>query len=86
MKFGIGVLDEKSSKREFRENRLSDIRRLECGHVSSGSSCRRSEGTMGLRHQMSFFMDCLNLDTCRHKSPNDTASHQGRLGPAGTPS
>jgi hypothetical protein len=36
MKLGIGVLDEKSSKREFRENRLNDIRRLECLHVSSG--------------------------------------------------
>jgi hypothetical protein len=34
MKLGIGVVDEKSSKREFRENRLNDIRRLECLYVS----------------------------------------------------
>ena len=52
------------------------------------------KGTLGLHHQMSFFMDCLNLDTWNttvfqnsgHNLPNDTASHQGRPGSAGTPS
>jgi len=69
MKFDNGILDEKSSKREFRENKLIDIRTL--GFMSSGLSPRVvglvlntvSEGTLGLHQQMSFVMDCLNLDT-----------------------
>jgi len=101
MKFDVGVLDEKSCKREFRENRQGDIRTL--GFMSSGMSPRVvglvltdvSKGTLGLHHQMSFFMDHLNLLTTEdttiiqnsgHNLANDTASHQVRRGSAGTPS
>jgi hypothetical protein len=99
MKFDIRFLDEKSSKRESRENWLSDIHTL--GFMSSGMSpcvglflTDVSEGTLGLHHQMPFFMDCLNPDTWRqtiiqnsgHTLPNNTASHQVRPGCAGTPS
>jgi len=82
MKFDIGVLDENSSKREFRENRLSDIRTL--GFMSAGMSPRVVglvltdvwKGTSGLHHQMSVFMDCLNFDTWRH---NDHSKLRSQL-------
>ena len=68
MKFDVGVFDEKSSKHEFRENRLSGIRTLGI-HVAwnfttcrPASSLRRFEGTLGLQ-QILFFTDSFNLLT-----------------------
>ena len=68
-KFDFGILDEKSSKRELRENRLIVIRTL--GFMSSGMAPSVVglvltdvwNGTSGLHQQILFFMDCLNLDT-----------------------